>query len=356
MRNQIIINTEYFLQCAGSCAGCFLSEEERGGGSVNSLVPSSLKKLVSSCVEQGKGKDFFVIGVGRGNNLQLPDKEIVNLGELITSLENMIQTDELVFEVSTSLVGKIDTQIEKAKKLLTYSKNIYFNIVVNSELTSKQFWVNVKKFYQSLKEERESWGWTDKTGDLLVLNINPMKLPELDAIREFKDGVHSAINISLFPFEENYLEVSEEVLINLNNWIISVSDILKDSDFNIKNQVKSFNFEINSLRECIDNIEKTKGTYFFIDKNGEVAFGQPSIMGEVDYPRLIEKYKLNINPKFAFMQMQKNTPCSKCEFSKECLMSGAYLNMLANAKKLKKTNHCPSGYKEFFKFFSKERF
>lgn len=351
MKNQVIINTEYFLQCAGSCAGCFLTEDERNKSNVNiDKIGFVLENLIKESVEAGKGKEFFVVGLGRGNNLQLPMSEIEELGIFIKKLETLIQSDEIVFEVSTSLIGKIDSQIEKAKTLLGYSKNIYFNIVVNSEITSKQFWKNVKHFHQSLTEHREQLGFKDKTGDILILNVNPAVLPDLEAIKEFKEGIRSPINISIFPFEKQ-IDVTIEMMENLKNWTVGLSQILKDSDFNVKNQLSMIDFKLNSFKECLEHINKTKNTYIFVDKSGNVSLGQPSIMGEVDYPRLLEKYELDVDVKSAFAQMQKNTPCSRCEYQKECLITGAYLNMLVNKNQIKKTNHCPSGYKEFFKIF-----
>ena len=351
MKNQVIINTEYFLQCAGSCAGCFLTEDERNSSNVNiNKIGSVIVNLVKEFVENGKGKDFFVVGLGRGNNLQLPKNEIETLGLFIKDLENIIQSDEVVFEVSTSLIGKLDAQIEKAKLLLRYSRNIYFNIVVNSEITSKQFWKNVKQFHQELTQYRQDLGFKDKTGDILVLNVNPAALPDLEAIREFKENIYSPINISIFPFEKQ-TDVTIEMMEALKSWTIGVSEILKECDFNIKNQLSMIDFRLETFKECLEHINKTKNTYIFVDKGGNVSLGQPSIMGEVDYPRLLEKYKLDIDVKNAFSQMQKNTPCSRCEYQKECLITGAYLNMLVNKNIVKKTNHCPSGYKEFFKIF-----
>lgn len=351
MKNQVIINTEYFLQCAGSCAGCFLTEDERNKSNVNiDRISDVLVNLIKDCMAGGKGEEFFVVGLGRGNNLQLPTNEIEVLGSFIKKLEAIIQSNEIVFEVSTSLIGKIDSQIEKAKVLLNYSKNIYFNIVVNSEITSKQFWNNVKQFHQSLAHHREELGFKDKTGDILVLNVNPAVLPDLEAIKKFKNGIHSPINISIFPFEKQ-TEITVEMMENIKDWTIELSKILKDSDFNVKNQLSMIDFKLNSLKDCLEHINKTKNTYIFVDKNGSVSLGQPSIMGEVDYPRLLEKYNVNIDVKSAFAQMQKNTPCSRCEYQKECLITGAYLNMIVNKEQLKKTNHCPSGYKEFFKIF-----
>lgn len=352
MKNQLIINTEYFLSCAGSCAGCFLSEDERNSSNVNaSQIIEPLYAEVKKAVAAGRGKEFFVVGFGRGNNLVLPDSEIERLGGYLQTLDKMIISDEIVYEVSTSLIGKIDSQIEKAKKLMSYSKNVYFNMVINSEITSKTFWKNIRTFHSALSDYRESLGFTDKMGDILVLNINPAFLPSIQDIDEFAKGIKSPLNISFFPLDETYIRVKPELFKNMQDWAIEASKVLKDYDLNVKNLLSQFKNQLKNLPDTMANMEKTRDIYLFIHKDGQITRGQPSSMGEVDYPRLIEKFKIDPDMKKAFMQMQKTTPCNFCKFQKECLVTGVYVNMLANSKKIKNSEHCLSGYQMFFEAF-----
>lgn len=350
MLDQLIINTEYFLQCAGSCSGCFLLEEERNSqNNFHDKIKKSLLKLLKENSEIGK--EFLVIGFGRGNNLTLSLDNLHKMGELIKEIETSYSSEKIVFEVSTSLIGKIDKQIENALLLLSYSKNIYFNVVVNSEITSPQFWRNLKQFHKELTNHRESWGWNDNTGDILVLNINPSILPDIKMLEDFSKEIQSPINISLFPFDMKIENIKNEHLNNLKNWTQEVSFLFKNKDLNIKNYLMKCDFEFENINDVKEHIEKTKSRYYFIDKEGLVTKGIPSIMGEVDFPRLLTKYKLEPDINKAFKIMQKQTSCINCDYQKQCLITGAYLNMLANHKKMENKMECPSGYKEFFKEF-----
>ena len=350
MVDQLIINTEYFLQCAGNCSGCFLLEDERN--SQNNFHDKIKKSLLGLLKDNADiGKEFLVIGFGRGNNLNLSKENLHQMGRLIEEIEKSYYSEKIVFEVSTSLIGKIDTQIENALLLLNYSKNIYFNVVVNSEITSPQFWKNLKKFHKALTEHRESWGWDDNTGDILVLNVNPSILPDIKMLEDFSKEIYSPINISLFPFDMKIENIQNEQMNKLKTWTQEVSSLFKNKDLNIKNHLMKCDFEFQNINDVQEHIEKTKSRYYFIDKEGEITKGIPSIMGEVDFPRLLAKYKLNPDINQAFKIMQKQNSCMNCIYQKQCLITGSYLNMLANHKKMDNTEDCPSGYKEFFKEF-----
>lgn len=350
MINQLIINTEYFLQCAGSCSGCFLSSEERDSlNNFHDEIKLSILKLLNEKELPEKFlRDFLVIGFGRGNNLALSLNELEKMGQLIQYIEKNFKAEKIIFEVSSSLIGKIDTQITNAIYLLGFSKNIYFNIVVNSEITSKQFWSNLKLFHEKLTLHRQSWGWSDNTGDILVLNINPQKLPDLAMLANFSQGIQSPINISFFPYDIEVKNVIQQEQKAVVKWTEDFIELFKEKDLNIKNYLSIFDFEMKDIHDVKTHIEKTQETYFFIDKKGQVTNGIPSIMGEIDFPRLMDKYKLKPDINKAFNLMQKNTSCMNCNYQKHCLASGAYLNMMANNSRLEDKTICPSGYKVFF--------
>ncbi len=122
---KLIINTEFFLQCHGSCSGCFLSVEERQSTSVYyDQVLSGLSLLASQYKEVKI--DELIIGFGRGNVLNLSDKHLDKLLELINYVESNFIYNKVIFEVATSLIGKLDRQLESAKYLLGNNRNIFF--------------------------------------------------------------------------------------------------------------------------------------------------------------------------------------------------------------------------------------
>ena len=347
---KFIINSEYFFQCAGNCSGCFLTDEEKN--STNIYKDNLLKSFAEISKTLGK-KEELVIGIGRGNLLNLSYSQIDDLLEFIKWCEDNFQYEKIMFELSTSLIGKIEQQIEKSLYILKKSpkNNVYFNTVLNSEITSQTFWKNVKSFFITNEEYRKSQGLDDDTGDILVLNINPNKLPNLDFFKTFLENHHSPVNIALFPFELN--SANDENMLNLIKWTEDLFDVLKDKDFNMKNFVKNIeNLECN-IADIFNHYEETKNSYIFVYKTGEITNGSISIMGEVDYIRLKTKYNLTTDIKNAFIKMQKRKSCQQCEHQKECLYSGGYINFLANEKSLDKSI-CPSSYKKLFQLIKEE--
>lgn len=351
---QLIINMEYFLQCFGHCSGCFLSEEERQESNVykNTLLLPLLnlsKKYKKIEIEH------LVVGLGRGNILNLSAASLEEMLSFISKIESLFQYKKITLEISTSLIGKIDLQIEKALFLLSRNKNIYFNLVINSELTSSTFWQNIGRFYQATSSYRiNNWNWTDNYGDILVLNINPENLPDLNFIENFTLSYGSPINISIFPFQN---KITKDSLKKLNDWTNTLWYKFKDKDLNIKNYLVNLN--ASNIENNLENMNQyqsyTEKSYYFIDKMGKLINGSLSIMGEVDKIRLLEKFGLKLNINEAYTSMQKHKACRLCPYQKECLLSGSYLNFMANKKNYNDGTYCLSGYKNIFSAFEEYR-
>lgn len=340
---KFIINSEYFFQCAGSCSGCFLTEEEKNSPNI---YKKNVLKAFKEIVKTLDKKQELVIGIGRGNLLNLSYNQIDDLLDLIYWCEYNFKYEKITFELSTSLIGKIDSQIEKAIYILDKSSknNIYFNAVLNSEITSKTFWQNVTKFFETMENYRVSRGLTDDTGDILVLNINPEILPDLNTFDKFLKNHHSPVNIALFPFENI---VSDKKIQSLIEWTKELYEVLKEKDFNVKNFVNSVSTYEYDIKSLFDHYNVTKNSYLFVYKTGEITSGSLSIMGEVDYIRLLKKYDIDSSIKHAFVKMQKRPSCQKCSVQRECLYSGAYINFLANENKINPLI-CPSAYQKLF--------
>ena len=346
---KLILNIEYFLQCAGNCAGFFLTRQERESSKVfNNLLLDKIKEILNiNKLEDGEN---IIIGFGRGNVLNLDYNELNLLLNLIKEIEINYPKINIKYEVSTSLIGKLPLMIERAKYLINKNRKIYFNIVINSEIASQNFWKNYQTFYGELSKERYSWGIEDETGDILVLNINPESLPNVEDFKKYfqQDGKYngSPFNISVFPFTN---KLNDELLKNLNNWLLELYEKTKDFDLNIKNiiegVIKTSNFS--SLEDIVNYHNYGKGSYYFISKDGEITPGHFSTMGEVDYPRLLEKYKIDPDIKNAIKTLNKNKVCVFCEHKNTCLLTGAYLSAIANIG-LGAKNVCPNGYQGLF--------
>ena len=340
---KFIINSEYYFQCAGNCSGCFLTTEEKNS---SNIYKENVFNAFNKISKELEPQEELVIGIGRGNLFNLNYEQLDELLDLIKWCENNFKYKKITFELSTSLIGKIDIQIEKALYLLkNTNNNIFFNTVLNSEITSHIFWINVKKFFITTENYRKNQGILDDTGDILVLNINPNKLPSLDFFKEFLKEHYSPVNIALFPFEIN--TITNQKMQSLINWTEDLYTTLKNKDFNIKNFVKSLSDNDDNIDDIFNHFEETKKSYIFVYKTGETTNGSVSLMGEVDYVRLLNKYNLTADIKNAYIKMQKRKSCQSCSAQKECLYSGGYINFLANEKNLD-NSICPSSYKKLF--------
>lgn len=348
---KLIINTEFFLQCYGSCSGCFLTIEERKSNSIYSdnIINGLLE--ISKLYKNIKIKEL-IIAFGRGNILNLNNEDLDLLLKITKYVETIFSYDKVIFEVSTSLIGKLDKQTESSEYLLNNNNNIFFNMVINSEITSPTFWKNLDFFYNHNANIRKSWGWKEDWGDILVLNVNPKKLPDLDFLYKFTKDYPSPINISIFPFDENEKTVNDDDLNSVMNWSEKLWLMFHNKDLNIKNYLNSLaQYDVENSIKDINNYQYiTENSYYFIDKNGIIANGSLSIMGEVDKLRLLSKYDLSLNIINAYRNMQRNKACANCDYQKECLLSGAYLNFMANNSKYNENNEdiCLSGYKKLF--------
>lgn len=357
---RLIINTEYFLECHGSCSGCFLSASERKS---KDIFSKDLEKNIIDIISSNNinsSEQEVIVGFGRGNLLNMKDDDLATLLGLMRNIEESVKClgfDKLVikYEVSTSLIGKIDNMIKNAKKLIENNRNIYFNMVINSEIVSQGFWENYQIFTNNITSVRKSWGMTDNTGDILVLNINPEKLPDINLIQKYFNNKPSPINISVFPFDKstiskNSKEYYEQKLVNLSEWLLTFWEKFKHLDLNLKNFMDSFysSSETLGIVDIGAYHKNNVSAYFFIDKFGKITSGSLSTMGEVDYYRLIDKYSINPNIANAILVSNKSSGCFACEVKDVCIGSGAYLSMLSNYSLIGKSNICLNGYQPIF--------
>lgn len=347
LNNPLIINAEIFFQCAGNCSGCFLTQEERLS---SNFYLNSVKNQIVESILNNPNKSHYIVGFGRGNILNMPLNLLNEFIDFMLSINKLIKN--VTFEISTSLIGKIDVQIERAKHVLDKVKNSYFNVVINSEITSINFWNNWQKFYKEMENVRIKNGLTDNLGDILVLNVNPKNLPDISLLSRFLHNIKSPINISLFPFDN--IGVKKDDYDNLNNWISTLLEKFANHDLNIKNfmtRLSDFKPSSLTINEVFEYIDKNQSNYIFITKGGDIVQGSLSIMGELDYPRFIEKYKINITKDKIIKTINKNKFCSSCKFVNQCIMSNSVTNLIINSENNFQEEVCLSGYFSVFQYF-----
>lgn len=147
--SSLIINLDFCGSCNGSCVGCLLTEEERNTEEAFldfKKSKESLNKL------KDKYSDTFVdklvIAFGRGNTITLNEKDWHEIKKITEFIHEVIKHKEAVIECSTGLVGKIEPQIEFAKKWIDFMQpfNLRFVVVANASLFSNKYWDNLDLF------------------------------------------------------------------------------------------------------------------------------------------------------------------------------------------------------------------
>lgn len=343
--DRLVVNSELFLSCFGHCSGCPLTLAERSSKQVHF---EAAKRGLTTIYDEFENSEIqnLIVGFGRGNLLNLPNDGLAELAELMNSVRNSFRYENLIFEVSTSLVGKLDSQISVGAKILDKS-DVFFNVVVNSEITSPSFWKNLNSFLDAMTAIRlDEFGMRSDNGDIVTINVNPKILPDLKSLKEVLAGRKSPINFCLFP-------PSPENAGRVESWTEELWNEFAEFDMNVKNfltELRSFDSDLSlaGIKACFD---ETRNTYRFVSVNGDVIDGSLSIIGEIDSARLMARHSVELDFKKAKRNMQINPFCASCEHQFECLMSGSYVNLLANPMT---TDRCPSGYGRIFQLAARD--
>ncbi len=368
--NTLIFNLDIYFQCAGHCTGCFLSQEERQDNQfVDYVFQNDFFHQIKNLIEKKITEEtqMLIIGFGRGNILSASDENLHQLAKLIKNIDQSIQLNKK-FEISTSLIGKIDPQIKKAQILLSASSSVYFNVVINSDIISTNFWNNWRLFYQYNQNFRKKHSIIDDA-DILVLNINPDNLPNIHQLYQnlfINDKmILSPINVAMFPYQRY---INEDDLLNINLWMKQFNEKFHEYDINYKNFLEQLNqFSIHDFSMLQNYFETNQNSYVFIDKYNQIQQGSLSIMGEIDYHRLNKKFDLKTDIKNFMKIMNKNSRCIQCEHQTSCILSGAYLVAVQNHKMKKnkvfligkniqqsQESYCLNGYQEIFEYYKKK--
>ena len=217
-----VINLDYCGFCHGNCNGCMLTELERKTPNAfydyNEIKPT-LDKIIEDVKEKSLNIKNLVITFGKGNTLLLNEKHRNEINVIADYIKKNINHEEYHIEISTSLIGKIDYQIEIAKTMIQHDKyKIKFNVVANMDLFSKTYWENIDKFFNALTNYRG--GNIDGNGDILVLNVHANKLPPVDFIIDKIKNYRFPVNVVMLPFYtlNNNVNITKKDFDNVEEW------------------------------------------------------------------------------------------------------------------------------------------
>lgn len=351
MKNNKTFFLEYYTGCAGHCFNCFLSNDERENKNINDSM-SILKKELNELENNYEEIIFFI---GRGNILSVKQEEFLedlqNLFNIINESQLITKCNIISFEVTTSLIGNIENQIDTAKNILSvYQKQNFrqtdkfcFALVLNTELTSPNYWKNINYFTDELFKFR---GSKDGDSDLIFLNLKLSTLPDIDFLKEKLKDNHCPIYLLWNPLPEAKNNLLGSIDRNeFDNWIINLFDWFakEEKDNNVINNIKS---TLQNEDNDIYNLEKNQNNFVYFDKQGIKHYGLFTLWSELVPIHFVEEKKedetlyIHTNIEKEITNVLKNKKCQRCEVLQECLNLGGY--KIANATNLLKTKHCPS--------------
>lgn len=359
----LIVATDYATTCSGTCPTCVLSSFERGRRDPASTVDAIIAGLRTAAASYGH-VGTLALGIGRANVLDLPESSIGEIGLIARAAADCFDHDELVLEVSTSLVGKIDRQIDRAKAIVEASKawncDIRFVVVANTALHSEKYWRNVDTFYGAMAAVRGG-RLSEDSGDIIQLALAVDSLPEPEELARRVAGYRSPVNLTWAPAFDRGL-AREDSLPRLESWIAQWYSLTSafDADSSLVNRIRqSLPMADAGMSDAVSHANESSRAIVYISPRGTWHNGLFTVLAEMDPVRFDPEGAgsaiAGTDPR-ALRRFLTNPACAACEFSNACIASGSHrIGMIALRRFPEGTGHCPSGLRAAFASASMER-
>lgn len=352
----LIVATDYATTCSGTCPTCVLSKEERLRPTA-ATTPELMLRGMKAASQTYRDVGTLAVGIGRANVLDLPESSIDDIGKVATGVRGMFGQDETLLEVSTSLVGKIDRQTERAVRILraaqSWQADVRFVVVANTALHSDKYWRNVESFLTAVEAERGAAD-EDGNGDILQLALSLDSLPDPDELAARVAYQKAPTNLTWAPAFDRELS-DNGALRRMGEWIGRWYEITSRSgmDSSLVNRIRqSLGMMDSGLKEAAEHAQASSAAVIYVTTDGGWHNGLFTVLAEMDPVRF--------DPEAAGGQMAATTPkelrrllsnpaCRECPFVNACIASGSHrVGMMALRRFPEGTEHCPSGLRTAF--------
>jgi hypothetical protein len=304
----------------------------------------------------------LALGVGRGNNLLLPHETIADYLEIAAAAERSMTFDDGVMEISTSLVGKVQPQIQRATEIINAFRaagrrmDPRFVVVANTALASPQYWENLDLFLTSMESARG--GRRDGTGDIMQLNLATDSLPSVKSLCEVLGVYRFPINLAWTPaFDAG--SKSEEGLAAITSWIgeFHAEARRMGLDTNVVNRIDAaISSGIGTIPEAVANVVGSASNTIYVAPNGEWHEGFASVLAEMDPVRYdphsareTGRAKVIGDMRSEVSRISRNGACMNCNHLPLCIATGAHkIGLIALRRHPNGTAACPSGMRAAF--------
>lgn len=345
-----ILNFDYCGNCHGKCTACLLTEEERRRDTPF-LNRTQIGQAIVNAARHLPETQFLAIGVGRGNTLTLQESSIEDIAYLAAKAREEIVFEEGILEVSTSLVGKLDEQIERAKKIearveASSGLETRFVVVINPELSSDGYWRLVRNFFEEMESSRR--GHTESPGDIAVVNLSAAALPNAREFARRMDGWHFPVNVAWVGGVDGGM-AGWQAIDQVGRWFANFYEesLLLDLDCSLISRAKntlSATEAGGDLGTLQDMARAVGESLVFVDHMGHVHRGAFTLLGDMDPMRFpMGNKEVSVAP------MLRNRSCQVCTYLSACIHAGGAQLYTANVRAMGETVvGCMTGLKAVF--------
>lgn len=301
----------------------------------------------------------LALGIGRGNVLAMPPSSIHDIAKFGRIAKTHFPESNVLLEVSTSLVGKIEPQIARAIEILTACEkdgtDCRFVIVGNTALSSEKYWDNLDHFLRSMEEFR---GQGDGTGDILQLALSAAHLPEPKSLIEILKDYRFPVNFSWAPFHDQAAD--DEGLEKLSEWIAEMWSLTREFglDSSLVNRIsKAIDNLPAGLPALVEHAEVSSNAVLYIAADGNWHRGMFTVLAEMDPVRFDPGAGFDENGRLAvatdhgrdIKNLMRNKACRACPHLALCITTGAHrLGLMTLRRQTAGTTSCPSAMRGAF--------
>ncbi|MTH97606.1 hypothetical protein [Roseibium sp. RKSG952] len=354
----LIVTNDYATSCAGTCPTCVLSKDERAIKTPFTRAENIIKGLNAAGDNYGE-IGTLALGIGRANVLMLPKESVGDIRAIMAAGRNAFNFRDGITEITTSLIGKIDPQIERAKKLLDTADNEAFDarfvVVANTALSSEKYWVNLNTFLRAMEAHRGGSN-IDGNGDILQLALASETLPDVHELVDRVSEYKFAVNLTWAPFYDAGIE-DEARLEELGNWIAEFYRLTSERglDSSLVNRTDmAIAIDEEPFTHSLARAAESERAVVYIDQDGSWHNGYFTVLAEMDpirFDPLAAEESPNSFRRVIFLL--KNPACHGCPFHTACISSGAErIGTMALRKHPRGTHTCPSGMRRTFEVAS----
>lgn len=359
----LIVATDYATTCSGTCPTCVLTKIERLRSYPATTAEKIIEGLRAAATSYGR-VGTLALGIGRANVLDLPEASVEEIGRIVAGAAACFDHDELVIEVSTSLVGKIDRQIARAKAIMEASRewgcDVRFVIVTNTALHSEKYWKNVDTFYAAVADMRGGAGSEDN-GDIIQLALSLDSLPDPRELAGRVAGYRSPVNLTWAPAFDRGI-TGDESLARLEAWIAEWYGLTAQDDmdsslvYRIRQNLPMME---SGMPEAVAHAAESSRAVVYVGTDGSWHNGLFTVLAEIDPARFDPSAPADSVAGTGARDLRRfltNPACSSCEYSSACIASGSHrIGMITLRQFPDGTESCPSGLRAAFASASRER-